>query len=105
MYLLEHGNTTVMVLLIVVMIIVSIVHNKKEYFYSNGSFQSKVPMYTHKDIKPFGYGYRPYYGYNTYMYSNSSSVSYARPIFVPIYDYNYDINKTYSFPFKLYGMY
>ena len=93
-------------ILICVLVFASVfVLNGKEYFYNLLDQSANVPSYLHSDIKPFGYGYRPYYGYNTYMYANTSNLSYSRPTFVPVYDYNYDINKTYSFPFRLYGMY
>lgn len=93
------------VALLLVLLVFFVFLNKKEYFFNSSEYQSVPEYYMHKDMKPFGYGYRPYYGYNTYMYSNTNNVSYSRPLFVPIYDYNYDINKTYSFPFRLYGMY
>lgn len=87
------------------LIILYIVYNKKEHFCSDSRYATVPDYYMYKDIKPFGYGYRPYYGYNLYMYSNSNNLMYSRPTYDPIYDYNYDINKTFKFPFKLYGMY
>ena len=104
--MIENKNTVIIFVFVLIGVFVGVfVYNKKEDFCDLLNQSSHVPEYLHKSIKPFGYGYRPYYGYNTYMYSNASNLSYSRPIYVPIYDYNYDINKTYSFPFKLYGMY
>jgi hypothetical protein len=61
-----------------------------------GSYQNPVNFYEYRDIPPFGYGYRPYYGYNLYLYGDNQNVAYNRPILIPTYREK---------PFKMYGMY
>ena len=59
-----------------------------------------------KEIKPFGYGYRPYYGYNTYLYTNANASGYSRPLYIPVENYNYlRDGERRTFSFKMYGMY
>ena len=40
-------------------------------------------LYEHDGIKPYGYGYRPYYGYNGYLYTPMSDTGYSRPVCIP----------------------
>ena len=51
--------------------------------------------YMRKLIKPFGYGYRPYFSFRPYLYSHTSYPGYQRPIAISDGDGNS----------KLYGHY
>ena len=74
-----------MLILIIVIVILLVLYqvNNKEYF----------EVYK-GEVKPFGYGYRPYYGFRPYLYdgcSSSNKLGFTRPILTPTYSYSENI--------------
>ena len=65
-----------LLLLVVIVLIAVLFSSKKEFF----------EVYK-GEVKPFGYGYRPYYGFRPYLYdgySTRSKLGFTRPILTPV---------------------
>lgn len=85
------GNKTFVLFFLIVLASVFVI---KEHFIYEHGYKPVPDYYLYKNIKPYGYGYRPYLGYNGYMYKDNDNLMLTRPVIVG-----------YPNKYKLYGIY